>query len=89
MPLPAVAVVGNISFTLIGLPPTTVALADGRDAGADPEAGGWISALDFLTEIPVDYGAVTIVPLPAAFWALLGALAVLAGTRAVSPPRES
>ncbi|MFK8017492.1 MAG: hypothetical protein AB8G17_18860 [Gammaproteobacteria bacterium] len=71
--------VASVSFFYVGE-------GNGSDTVISTDAsalGGFISELDFVTELPVDFYGVTLrqVPVPAAVWLLLGALGALRLTR--------
>lgn len=62
--LPETANMGSVNFTVLpglGGGTTNVTLTDGRDGGAVPSlAGFWVDAIDFTSEIAVDYNSVAV-----------------------------
>ncbi|MFK7888142.1 MAG: hypothetical protein AB8G16_14880 [Gammaproteobacteria bacterium] len=70
------ALVGTISFEVLAGAPAT-SMISGR--GTDGIGGPFVSALDFVTLLDVNYNAVeiTTVPVPAALWFMLGGLGAL------------
>lgn len=72
--------VGTISFeVLAGAPASSMVSSRGTDGIGGP----FVSAIDFVTLLDVDYNAVeiTTIPVPAALWFMLGGLGALAGLR--------
>lgn len=77
--LPVIGLLGDVTFSILTTLPTTVALTDARDQGAQlPFDLFWVST-DFSSEVFVDYNSVTVnaIPLPGAVWLLGSAISLL------------